>query len=412
MNNMACGVLTVGGVPQIYCVGGSAAGAAVATARVFSYNPVTDTITTLTAPDNWPGNAGGAILPGGFAVVANKLYIMGGFNINVGMTSETWQFDPTLAIGSRWLQRMNYPAQRGYIPAAAIGGFIYTGGGSLWDGTTIVDSADSFRYDPVANVWSAIASITRATGETRAVVVNNQMWILGGGRTAPNPSNEVDIYTPGTGMWSHGTDFVTVRRNFPADSDGTRVWLAGGYDSTGTGFVMSTERFTVPTALTAVSRKTHGGAGTFDINLPLFGNVGIECRNSAGAHTIVVTFATSVTVGGATVTSGTGVAGSPSVSGSQVTVNLTGVTNAQRLTLTLNNVNDGTSSGDVPISMGVLAGDTNGNSSVNASDVSQTKGQLGNGVSAANFRNDVNVNGTLNASDTAIVKANLGTALP
>src|SRR5437773_3365326 len=62
VNNMACGVLTVSGTPQIYCVGGSAAGGAVATARVFSYNPVTDVITTLTAPDNWPGNTG-TILP-------------------------------------------------------------------------------------------------------------------------------------------------------------------------------------------------------------------------------------------------------------------------------------------------------------------------------------------------------------
>ena len=36
MNNMACGVLTVSGTPQIYCVGGSAAGQTTATARVFS----------------------------------------------------------------------------------------------------------------------------------------------------------------------------------------------------------------------------------------------------------------------------------------------------------------------------------------------------------------------------------------
>src|SRR5207248_10924918 len=43
MNNMACGVLSVAGTPQIYCVGGSTAGQTTATARVFSYNPVTDT---------------------------------------------------------------------------------------------------------------------------------------------------------------------------------------------------------------------------------------------------------------------------------------------------------------------------------------------------------------------------------
>ena len=41
MNNMACGVLTVSGAPLIYCVGGSAAGNTTATARVFTYDPVT-----------------------------------------------------------------------------------------------------------------------------------------------------------------------------------------------------------------------------------------------------------------------------------------------------------------------------------------------------------------------------------
>ena len=64
VNNMACGVLTVSGTPQIYCVGGSAAAQTTATARVFSYNPVTDSITTLAAGDNWPGDVAGTILPG------------------------------------------------------------------------------------------------------------------------------------------------------------------------------------------------------------------------------------------------------------------------------------------------------------------------------------------------------------
>ena len=65
VNNMACGTLTVSGTPQIYCVGGSAAGATVATARVFSYNPVTDAITPLAAGDNWPGSRRDDQLAGG-----------------------------------------------------------------------------------------------------------------------------------------------------------------------------------------------------------------------------------------------------------------------------------------------------------------------------------------------------------
>ncbi len=135
----------------------------------------------------------------------------------------------------------------------------------------------------------------------------------------------------------------------------------------------------VPVPTSIVSRKTHGGAGTFDINLPATGNPGIEDRTGAvaGAHQIIVTFANAVTVSAASVSSGTGSVASFSVSGAQVTVNLTGVTNAQVINVKLTNVNDGVNAGDVTMPMAVLLGDTNGSGTVTASDVGQTKAQSG-----------------------------------
>jgi hypothetical protein len=62
--------------------------------------------------------------------------------------------------------------------------------------------------------------------------------------------------------------------------------------------------------------------------------------------------------------------------------------------------------------MSLLLGDTTGNGSVNASDISQAKGQSGQAIGSGNFRNDVNVNGSINSSDISIVKAQSGTALP
>jgi hypothetical protein len=67
---------------------------------------------------------------------------------------------------------------------------------------------------------------------------------------------------------------------------------------------------------------------------------------------------------------------------------------------------------DINIPMGILRGDTNGNRTVNAADVAQTKGRLGQPVDATNFRSDINANGSINAADTAIVKQNSGTSLP
>ena len=266
VDNMACGVLTVGGTPQIYCVGGNASQVVGNASRVFSYNPVTDTITALTAADDWPGSQAGTFLPGGFAVAGNKLYIIGTFNANSVppvVTAQVWQFDPNAAVGSRWLARTDYPVARAYVPAATIGGFIYTGGGSNLDaGGLLIDTVDSFKYDPATGVWTAIANIPRATGETRAVVVNNQMWVLGGGRVAPNPSNEVDIYDPVSNTWSTGLPFSVGRRNFPADTDGSRVWLAGGYVLNNTMEVFGPDTCPTPTPTPGPPTPTPTPGGT------------------------------------------------------------------------------------------------------------------------------------------------------
>jgi hypothetical protein len=59
----------------------------------------------------------------------------------------------------------------------------------------------------------------------------------------------------------------------------------------------------------------------------------------------------------------------------------------------------------------VLA-DTAAAAHVNATDVSQTKSQNGNSVSAANFREDVTVSRDINSSGVSLVKSKSGTGLP
>jgi hypothetical protein len=243
LSNMACGVLNDSGTDYIYCVGGSAGGQTTATDRVFRYNPLIDSIESIASP--WPGDADGITLPGGFAVFNNKLYILGGFRINTAMTNTIWEFTPVI---NTWIQKTaTLPVARGYIPTVTYLNFIYTAGGSDWDGINLFDTNDSFRYDPVADLITTIPNIPRATGETRALKFADgfvagcrpSIWVMGGGRTPPNPSNEVDV-TCG-GAWAIGPPFVTPRRNFPVDTDvgqiafGTgHIWLAGGYASDGT----------------------------------------------------------------------------------------------------------------------------------------------------------------------------------
>ena len=257
VSNMACGVLTDSGTPYIYCVGGSAGGQTTATDRVFRYDPVSDTIETVTFP--WPGDSDGITLPGGFAVFNNKLYILGGFRINTAMTDTIWEFTPGT---NTWIQKTaTLPVARGYLPTVAYPDAIYTAGGSDWNGSTLVDTNDSFRYDPVADSITTITNIPRATAETGALTFTfggrcmPAIWVMGGGRTPPNPSSQVDIYCPGAVEWTAGVPFVTARRNFPVDTDAdgffgtSHIWLAGGYASDDVTPLSSMEIYcyTVPT---------------------------------------------------------------------------------------------------------------------------------------------------------------------
>ena len=252
VNNMVGGVLDFGGTQYIVVVGGSAAGATTATSDVRQYDPVADTLTVLDM-DAWPGNTDGAMLPGGAAVVDNKLYVFGGFDIGVGMLDTIYQFDPSAAAGSRWTTMAStLPTPIGYIPAAASNGLIYLLGGSTWDsgGATIDDSAESSVYSPTGDAIQPITPpIPRATAETRAVTaLDGTVWVLGGGRDAPNPSNEVDIYDPTNSLdpWTLGPPFTAPRRNFAADIDPATgdIWAIGGYDVDGLTPLAINEHFT------------------------------------------------------------------------------------------------------------------------------------------------------------------------
>lgn len=176
--------------------------------------------------------------------------------------------------------------------------------------------------------------------------------------------------------------------------------------------------------ISAASRKTHGSAGFFDVDLPLNGNLGIECRSrgATGDHQLVLTFATSVTVNGspqAQVTSGAGQVGTGgisnggmvSVNAAVVTVPLTNVSNAQKIVITLSGVSDGSHTNNVSVPMGVLLGDTTANGLVNSSDIAQTQSQSGQAVTSSNFRQDVTVNGLINSSDISSVQSQSGVGL-
>jgi len=329
--------------------------------------------------------------------------------------------DLSTVFGADWYTRIDPNTGTNAVRWAIVGGRLFGAGGDVnntlyssnptdgtWPrrsnssqaGTTSLTDAQGTTFDGNMSTPNCPTCIIQADGSANSYAsfqpggpnsggISYQTW---------NPSNEgIPAMT------------LTFDRILPSSTPGLPSQLLGRLTLMNNGTVLFTAG---PMAQSAFSSKVHGAAGTFNIPLPLTGNVGVECRTGP-TYQMIINFATSVTVQSASVTSGTGTVSSFSGSGtSQITVNLSGVSDQQRITMTLHGVNDGTHMGDVPISMGVLTGDVNGNGAVSAADVALTKSQVGATVGGTNFREDVNANGVLNAVDVAIVKSDVGHALP
>jgi PKD repeat protein len=170
-----------------------------------------------------------------------------------------------------------------------------------------------------------------------------------------------------------------------------------------------------------VSRMSHGTAGTFDINLPVSGTRGVECRSStslgAGNYTMVFTFANNLaSVGSAGSTNGGPATVSSSSIGpnpNQYTVNLSNVPNAQYLSVTLINAKDSTGAiGNVTGTMGVLIGDVDASGRVDSTDVFQVRQQSLQTANPSNFRADVDASGRIDSTDVFITRQKSLTSLP
>src|SRR6267378_1167454 len=196
---------------------------------------------------------------------------------------------------------------------------------------------------------------------------------------------------------------------------------AVGYYYNGSVSLTLTEHYTIPVVqlVSVVSRKVHGSAGTFDINLPPTGTRGVECRSGGtnGDYTLVFSFANTLTSVASANVSGMGSVSSSTIDNNDphnYIVNLTGVTNAQVITVSLTNVTDsvGNFSSAVPASMGVLVGDVDASGRVDSTDVFQVRQQTLQITNSSNFRMDIDESGRIDSTDVFIVRQQTLTALP
>lgn len=166
----------------------------------------------------------------------------------------------------------------------------------------------------------------------------------------------------------------------------------------------------------AASRKSHGPAGAFDVDLPLTGDLGIEGRRGEQGE-IVFTFNNNVT-GAQSVTSTCGPAGNIKVDPNNphsISVRLTArVCNQTVVTVTLSGITDdqGNTLDSASVTFGILFGDVTANGAVRKGDLAAVQAARGQTVDSSNFRADINTDGRINNMDIEDVKRYGGDTLP
>jgi len=166
----------------------------------------------------------------------------------------------------------------------------------------------------------------------------------------------------------------------------------------------------LPTLVSVVSRKLHGSAGNFDVDLTPPAS-GIECRSggATGDYTMIFTFSNPITSCGVA-SSGTASSGP---NPNQCTVQLTGVPNAQYKTVQLTGVIDNNAQAvNASGTMGVLIGDVNASRDVDSADVFSVRQQTLHTVTISNFREDINTSGDIDSADVFIARKQTLTSLP
>jgi uncharacterized protein (DUF1800 family) len=168
-----------------------------------------------------------------------------------------------------------------------------------------------------------------------------------------------------------------------------------------------------PQLQSAVSRVTQGTTA-FDIQLPLSGGTGIECRALGGIR-IVLTFDQAVTAGNAAITAGNStVNGAPTFDQNTMTVVLANTADSQAVTLTVTDVANAAAEilPTASVTFRTLQGDVNSNGTVSGADVNLVKAQVGVlTLTNSNFRCDVNGNGAITGADVNVAKFKVGTSV-
>jgi hypothetical protein len=310
--------------------------------------------------------------------------------------------------GSAWYVAMKIPGPDPSVPGDT-STVHYRGVHMIWNSTTPTFES----YVPGAN----------GAGGVDGRFIASVIGPAEPGSSYASPFNKVVIIVKASDLGLAPGDTISGFLSGVSQSDPTQSTITALYDympnslSFADSYVLAKTNTCSP-LLGWVSRKTHGSAGDFDINLPSSGTSAIECRGSGASNNYTIIYALDKNIalpGTASLAQGSATISSVTVgpNANQVTINLTNVTTAQHLFINLNGMQDvgGTTYFNLFTKMDVLVGDVNASGLVDSGDVFLVRQQTGQNPGPSNFREDVNASGLIDSGDVFITRQQTGIGL-
>ena len=317
-----------------------------------------------------------------------------------------------ISVASGSTQSFEVTPNAGYTVSSVTGtcGATYTGSWGPSTGRTYMTNAIAGNCTVVANFTPSVTyyTVTASAGAGGTISPSGNISVASGStqsfEVAPNAGYTISSVTGTCGAYLNGSWG-------PSNS---AIYMTNAI--TGNCTVTATFAVSAPTFKQAVSRMMHGAADTFDLPISASGSltagtaITVEPRVSRASNAFDVVFQFSSGVTSATATSTAGTATVGAVSGTEVTVHLTGVPDMTRVRVALPIVNGVANTASVNI--GFLYGDVDGNRFTQTTDSTRVRARAAQTVNATNFMYDVDANGFIQTTDDTIVRARSANFLP
>ena len=171
------------------------------------------------------------------AVVNGIIYVFGGFSSKDGFI-QNWKLpvvvDAYNPATDTWTRKKDMPVSRINFSLGVVAGKVYLIGGTTGFGAGHEQRMDRVDvYDPATDTWAKAPKMPSRREPMGVAVVSNRLYVIGGFGWPPAgwgelPLTRIDEYDPITFQWRKKTDMLDVRYGFSTVVVEDDIYLIGG----------------------------------------------------------------------------------------------------------------------------------------------------------------------------------------